>query len=85
MTIQELSDVVRKQKELNLTRAILVITRKTGPSGHRIRVNGIGYGEIANVQERNGMVETVAWFNVSDLERYISRALTPAQPSEERG
>lgn len=71
MTINELKLIVVNQKSLNLDRAILVITRKAGPKGHRILVRGMGYGEIANVQYKNGMVETVAWFKVKQLERYI--------------
>jgi hypothetical protein len=71
MTIQELEDIVTKTEQQGLSRTVLIIYRKNGPSGNKIRVKGMGLGDIVNVQDRNGMVETVAWFQIKDVKRYI--------------
>lgn len=73
MTSDELQNIVKTAKDHGLNRVILVVKRKGPPKGHRIRVNGIGLGEIANAQRGPDGWLTVAWFNVHDVDRYIHR------------
>lgn len=71
MTIEELEDVAKRTEEHGLQRIILVIKRKQPPRGYRIKVLGMGLGEIVNVQECNDEFDVVAWFALKDVKRYI--------------
>lgn len=75
MNIQELEDVAKRTEEQGLQRIILVIKRKHPPRGYRIKVLGMGLGEIANVQKNNSEFDIVAWFDIKDVKRYIERVL----------
>lgn len=71
MEVEELENIVAKTEAQGLDRVILAITRKSNPKGWKVRVNGMGLGEIANVQNKNGRVEIVAWFKLADVKRYV--------------
>ena len=85
MTISELQELVSRTELQGLSRCILVVNRKSNPKGWKIRVNGMGLGEIASVQEKNGQIQVVAWFFLNDVKKYIRKYyLINPLPSQRR-
>jgi len=73
MTQCLLEALVHKARENKLTRLPLVVSRTRPPKGTRIRVNGMGTGEVASGYKFFVEWKVVAWFYVDDVERYIAK------------
>ncbi len=72
MTVEQLEEACANAKARGDSGVVLVFNRKRPPSGYRVRLNGMGLGEIYNVQmeqdERSFRV--VARFELADVDRY---------------
>jgi len=69
----ELEAIIIHALNNNLNRIPLVVWRKHPPSGHKVRVKGLGLGEIANAQPDGDQWRVVAWFYVVNAQNYLSR------------
>jgi hypothetical protein len=71
MRIEELQELADRAELHGLSRCILVINRGSCPQGFKIRVTGMGLGEIVNMIKRENRVDIAAWFHLTDVRRYI--------------
>lgn len=85
MTLEELTQKVATARTNGLDYIMLVITRRSAPGrfNNKIRVKGLGIGEVANCQEKNGMHEIVAWFKCDAIEKTLRKALPSPRREDE--
>ncbi len=74
MTWDELRDTVAQNKEIGLSRLILVVSRKSPPSSDYIRVKGFGKGYVMNaIEKEDGGFQIVAQFEITTVEKTLAK------------
>ena len=74
MTPQEMKDIINKQREYKLDKAVLVLNKPKGwlPKGLKIRTP-FGLGEIYSVLDMSHMTQVVFAIEITKMERYLKR------------